>query len=289
MTGNFVIEKIDLDKVQKRAELRLTKEETGEKFDAYLRDNLDLFVRTFKIGEAISCRFQERKVDGELILEVAAIKHIAVVDKGVLMNYEKLLKKFNSFVKDIKDVDYKKVVDNFFDSEIRKEFLVFPAAKANHHNYKHGLLEHTVEVVELSLAIAAYFKNINFDLLRAGALLHDVGKLKAYDFNQESGVIERTDLDELIGHLSMSAIFVTKTIPDDVDPQKAILLYHIILSHHGKKEWGSPVEYRFKEAYIVHQADMISSRANHFNSLKIEKNNWTEEDRMEHKKWLIHE
>ena len=82
---------------------------------------------------------------------------------------------------------------------------------------------------------------------------------------------------------------VSKTIPDDVDPQKAILLYHIILSHHGKRDWGSPVEYRCKEAYLIHQADMISSRTNHTNSLKIEKNNWTEEDKLEHKRWFIHE
>jgi 3'-5' exoribonuclease len=264
--------------------------ESGEKLAANLRDNLDLFVHTFKIGDTVTCNIKERKnVEGTPVFEVIQIKKATVVNKSVLVNYDQLLSKFDCYIKNIQDKDYKRIVDSFFDGDIRKDFLISPAAKSNHHAYKHGLLEHTVEVVEISVGLSKYLKDINNDLLIAGALLHDVGKMKAYDLDLESGVIERTDLDDLIGHLSMSALFVSKTIPDDIDPQKSILLYHIILSHHGKKEWGSPIEYKFKEAFLVHQADMISSRCNHFNSLKIEKNNWTEEDKLEHKKWLIHE
>ena len=245
MTENFVIEKIELEK--KYAKLTLVKE-SGEKLTANIRDNLDLFVHTFKIGDNVTCNLKERNLEGGSVFEIIQIKKATVVNKSVLVNYDQLLSKFDSYIKNIQDKDYKKVVESFFDSDIRKEFLTAPAAKANHHAYKHGLLEHTIEVIEISIALSKYLKGVNNDLLVAGALLHDVGKLKAYDLDLESGVIERTDLDDLIGHLSMSALFVSKTIPDDIDPQKSILLYHIILSHHGKKEWGSPVEYRFKEA-----------------------------------------
>jgi 3'-5' exoribonuclease len=127
------------------------------------------------------------------------------------------------------------------------------------------------------LSIGSYFEPVNRDLLICAGLIHDIGKLKSYDVDEDKIKISKTDWDSLLGHLSMSTIFLSKIIPSDFDSHKAMLLYHMILSHHGELQHGSPVGFKTKEAYIMHKADQISSTLNHVSALNFT-NNWAKDE-----------
>lgn len=155
------------------------------------------------------------------------------------------------------------------------ELLVCPAAKRNHHNYVGGLLEHTLEVVQYGTAIGELNGCRNLDYILAGALLHDIGKVCCYTW--KGCAVENTDEDLFSGHIAKGYLLVCKTAEQlGVPKETAEHLGHIILSHHGKPEWGS-IEPRFAEAFIVHMADYLSSTLVYFNSAKgKEDSNWSE-------------
>lgn len=139
-------------------------------------------------------------------------------------------------------------------------FRSAPAAREHHHAYPGGLLDHTVEVVELCLKASCLYPELDLDLLLAGALLHDVGKVDEYAFSP-SGVV-RTPAGELLGHVFVGASRVASLCAEaGVVGEPAMKLVHLVLSHHGRREWGSPVEPAIPEAVLLHQADLLSARA----------------------------
>jgi 3'-5' exoribonuclease len=149
------------------------------------------------------------------------------------------------------------------------QFKESPAAKRHHHNYRGGLIEHTLEVWKLAdSASRAHGGPFDRELLLCGAALHDIGKVKTYSLT--AGISERTEAGELLDHIFISGSMMSNlwdsVVRPAVPPDKAEeaarlkgLLLHIILSHHGRYEWGSPVVPRTPEALLVHFCDQISS------------------------------
>lgn len=149
------------------------------------------------------------------------------------------------------------------------QFKESPAARRHHHNYRAGLIEHTLEVWNLADAVSrARGGPFDRELLLCGAALHDVGKTKSYSL--AAGVSERTEAGELLDHIFISGSMVSNLWDAAVKPQVPAdeaeeaarqkgLLLHIILSHHGKYEWGSPVLPRTPEAVLIHYCDQISA------------------------------
>lgn len=149
------------------------------------------------------------------------------------------------------------------------QFKESPAATFHHHNYMGGLAEHTLEVWNLADRISALYPGrLDRDLLLCGAALHDIGKIKSYRLT--AGVPTRTEVGELLDHIFVSGSMVSNVWDSAVRPQapaeqaeavartKAVLL-HTVLSHHGKREWGSPVVPRTAEAVLLHHCDVISA------------------------------
>ena len=130
-----------------------------------------------------------------------------------------------------------------------------PAAKYYHQAYRHGLLEHCLSVAQGVSALAATFPGIDRDVAVTGALLHDIGKVEAYA--SVNGAIELTDEGKLLGEIPLGYYTVRRTIEDiEAFPEAdADALLHIILSHHGKLEHGSPVVPCTREATLVHFID----------------------------------
>lgn len=151
-------------------------------------------------------------------------------------------------------------LDSVFDKEgdLWKQFRVMPAAVSHHHAYVHGLLEHTVSVAELAYSMA---KTVNgniapdISLVIAGALLHDLGKLDAYVLNPGPGMtVQGTVIDHIaLGYSRFEMLASSFGLADDI----RFALGHIILSHHGKKEFGSPVLPATAEALLVSTADEL--------------------------------
>lgn len=134
-----------------------------------------------------------------------------------------------------------------------------PAAKTHHHPFLSGLLEHNLTVVRRALGLCLHEDGIDRDVVIAGALLHDVGKIEEYAFDTDE--IGFTEVGNLIGHVSLGYALVRRAIAEqgDIPTDKATNLLHVILSHQGRLEYGSPVEPRTAEAFVVHHADTVDA------------------------------
>ncbi len=155
-------------------------------------------------------------------------------------------------------------------SLMRQAFVEVPAAKYNHHAYRNGLLDHSVGIAQLVDAAASIFPSLNRDLAVCGALLHDIGKLEAYAGDQTG--VDLTDAGKLEGEIPLGYYRVRReieTVPD-FPPRLAQALFHIILSHHGRLEHGSPVVPSTREALLVHAVDNLSGQLGAFDRLEKE-------------------
>ncbi|MBV9465024.1 MAG: HD domain-containing protein, partial [Solirubrobacterales bacterium] len=149
-------------------------------------------------------------------------------------------------------------------SQIWAHYRDAPAAKRYHQAYRHGLLEHCLTVAQAVSAISATFPGIDRDIAVTGALLHDIGKLEAYDV--QGAAIEMSDQGRLYGEIALGYYRVRRAI-DRLDGFPADLehaVLHIILSHHGSLEHGSPVVPCTREATLVHMIDNLGGRLGSF-------------------------
>ncbi|WP_354699430.1 HD domain-containing protein [Paraconexibacter sp. AEG42_29] len=143
-----------------------------------------------------------------------------------------------------------------------------PAAKHYHHAYRHGLLEHSLAVAQGVSAICGTFPGVDRDLAVTGGLLHDIGKLEAY--TADPFAIAMTDAGRLIGEIPLGYYRVRREIEAvaDFPPALAQALLHIVLSHHGKLEHGSPVIPATREATLVHFLDNLGGRFGAYDRLE---------------------
>lgn len=142
----------------------------------------------------------------------------------------------------------------------QSDFLVYPAATRNHHDYVSGLLDHVVSMLKLGKAIAELYPTLNKDLLYAGIILHDVGKVI-----ELSGPIgtQYTVEGNLLGHITIMVNEISKAADElEIQGEEVMLLQHMVLSHHGKEEWGSPKRPMLMEAEILHYIDNIDAKMN---------------------------
>jgi 3'-5' exoribonuclease len=164
----------------------------------------------------------------------------------------------------------RQLLDVFFapESPTWQRFRDAPAAKTYHQAYRHGLLEHTLSVAQAVSAAANFFPGIDRDVAVSGALLHDIGKCVAY--NDDPLAIDLTDAGRLQGEIPLGYYTVRRAIEDlpGFDPSLAQCVVHIILSHHGSLEHGSPVVPATREAVLVHMIDNLGGRLGSFDRLE---------------------
>jgi 3'-5' exoribonuclease len=155
-------------------------------------------------------------------------------------------------------------------SPLWARYEVAPAAKYYHQAYRHGLLEHCLGVAQGVSAISATFPGIDRDVAVTGALLHDIGKLEAYTEDPQN--IDLTDLGRLCGEIPLGYYRIRRAIEDiDGFPRElAWAVLHIILSHHGTLEHGSPVVPCTREATLVHMIDNLGGRLGSFDRIEKE-------------------
>ena len=172
--------------------------------------------------------------------------------------FERLMKRANSIT-----TDYLKALINAFfnDREFVNKFKTAPAAKKMHHAYIGGLLEHTVSMASLADKIAGHYGGVNRDLLLTGAILHDIGKIDEFDYQSK---IDYSDKGRLLNHIVIGIKMVDDKLsgihnfPED----QMLLLKHMIVSHHGTREFGSPEPPKTIEAILLNYIDEIDSKVN---------------------------
>ncbi len=152
------------------------------------------------------------------------------------------------------------ILDSLQDEEIKILLLKAPAAKSIHHAKRGGLIEHIVSICKIMKMIAGHYGYLNCDLLLFGAIFHDLGKVWELEINREQ--IQYTHQGRLLGHMQLACELIDKKsqrilgFPDEL----RVILKHIVLSHHGKLEYGSPVRPSIMEAFVVASIDDFDSK-----------------------------
>lgn len=164
----------------------------------------------------------------------------------------------NQFIFDITEPTWARLVRHLIQKH-HETFFVFPAAKTNHHAFAGGLSYHTLSMLRLAKAVVSQYDGINAPLLYAGAILHDIGKT-----TELSGAVATTYTvaGNLVGHISIAdgeIVAACQTLKIDPQQEDVLLLRHMILSHHGLLEYGSPVRPRMLEAEILHRLDEMDA------------------------------
>jgi 3'-5' exoribonuclease len=149
-------------------------------------------------------------------------------------------------------------------------YRIAPAAKRYHQAYQHGLLEHCLTVAEAVSAVALTFAEVDRDVAVTGALLHDIGKLEAY--GEDAAAIDLTDVGRLQGEIALGYYIVRREIEriEGFPEELAWEVLHIVLSHHGSLEYGSPVVPCTREATLVHMIDNLGGRLGSFDRVQRE-------------------
>jgi len=164
-----------------------------------------------------------------------------------------------------------RLVNNFEDEELKKvvlamlrdnqeNLLFFPAAEKLHHAMTGGLLYHTLSIVRLAECVCSIYPCIDKELLLSGAILHDIAKMREYSVNA-AGIVDGHTLEGvLLGHLVMGAEDVGRKCDElEITPKKKYLLQHMLISHHGKLEFGAAVRPAFIEAEVLSQLDLFDA------------------------------
>ena len=180
------------------------------------------------------------------------------------INVDKLTSTLVDTIESIKNDFFKNLLTLIFeDDEIRQAYFECPASVGLHHSYKHGNLEHSVSMISIFRKLEENYENaynLDIDLVYTGIILHDIGKIKVYSI--KNGIPKRNHGYGLIGHFGLGEEIVLKVIrqiedfPEDLEWK----LRHLILSHHGRKEYGSPVEPQTPEAEILHLIDSLDAK-----------------------------
>jgi 3'-5' exoribonuclease len=264
--------------------LRL-RDKTGE-IDGRVWENATQFNRSFQKGDIIAIR--SRAVNYRNVMQLS-ISHIEKVDDSVIepadyspassFNTDDMFEELMAYVEGIKSPPLQELLNAIFhDEQILTAFKRAPAAKGLHHCYIGGLLEHTLSVTQLLDMAAQHYRNVNRDLLIAGGILHDIGKIYELSFAK---MIDYTDKGRLVGHIVIGVEIVDQKIAalDDFPEQLALELRHILLSHHGVLEFGSPKRPKTLEAQIVNMIDDLDAKINAFqgfiDSSNDDESNWT--------------
>lgn len=237
--------------------------------DARVWDNVEYVADLFQSGDLVKIKgavqiFQGRK---QVVIHKLERAESADYDMQLFLSQsakapEEMFQTLLSYVDLMQNQSIKQLtLDVLQDPEIRPKLLVAPAAKTIHHAYLGGLLEHIVSICGIMKGLSAHYGNLNLDYLLFGAIFHDIGKIWELQIDQG---ITYTDKGKLIGHMVMAVELVEKKasrilgFPDDLKD----ICKHIILSHHGKLEYGSPKTPAFLEAFIVAAIDDLDSKIN---------------------------
>lgn len=196
------------------------------------------------------------------ILSIAKVEDLSSVDLSQFQRVapiakEELEKKLANYLNSFKDKDVelitKTVIKHFYD-----KYVTYPAAVKIHHEFASGILHHSITMADMAEKVAEVYPQVDRDLLVAGALMHDIGKTIEYE---NPLTPKQTTEGKLIGHISIMYSEFKRIVDElNIKSEVPLLLEHMILAHHGKLEFGSPVLPCTREALLLSEIDMMDSR-----------------------------
>jgi len=245
--------------------LNLTDKTGGVK--ARIWENAEKLGAKFLQGDIVTVKAFSVMYQGSLQLNINSIEKIAVEESFLVelipaskFNPDELFVELLGISRTFSDPHLTRLVEHIFsNSEIAKAFKKAPAAKSIHHDYLGGLIEHTANVTRLARSIAPLYPNLNVDLLLTGAMLHDIGKIHELAYEKS---FTYTDSGRLIGHITLGDDIVTEAIKQipGFPAELALVVRHLMLSHHGQYEFGSPKRPKTPEALLLSYLDDLDAK-----------------------------
>ncbi|MFP4158763.1 MAG: 3'-5' exoribonuclease YhaM family protein [Desulfobacterales bacterium] len=175
---------------------------------------------------------------------------------------EQMFQRLQALAATIESGPLRELLDKFWqDPQFVKDFKKAPAAKKMHHACIGGLLEHTLSLALLADRVAGHYSGIDRDMLIAGAILHDIGKIREFTYDTR---IDYSDEGRLVNHIVIGIRMIEQKMEElpSITANKALLLKHLIISHHGTREFGSPEPPKTLEAVLLNYLDEIDSKIN---------------------------
>jgi 3'-5' exoribonuclease len=244
------------------------KDRTGE-VDGKVWDHAPEWDQAFRKGDFVQVNARAVSYRNAVQLNILGLKKLEENEVDPMdflpvsdQDPEKMFAELMEFVERVTTPHLKALLMAFFgDEALVGRFKRAPAAKAFHHNTIGGLLEHTLSVTRLLEKAADHYPGANRDLLITGGILHDIGKIHEFSFDR---MVEYTDEGRLVGHIVMGVEMLDARLAGlpGFPEQTAMALRHLILSHHGVLEFGSPKRPKTVEALIVHHMDDLDAKVN---------------------------
>ncbi len=263
---------------------------TGE-VEGRIWDQVDYFSSQFDKDDFILVNAKASVYMGKMQLVIQDLQKIdeSLVDLSDFLPVSKrplseMRQELDQILSSLTDTHIEALLRSFFDDPgFFALYSKAPAAKAMHHVFLGGLLEHSLAVVGLAVDVATRYPQVNRDLLVCGALLHDIGKVEELSYRRS---FDYTDEGKLLGHIVIGVQMVEDRIRrlPDFPKELSMLIKHLLLSHHGQYDFGSPKRPKFLEAVILNFIDDLDSKINgvqtHIDKEPDKEGNWTNYHRL---------
>lgn len=254
--------------------LALTLMDRSGEIEARIWEDADRFDPQAEVGQIVAVEGQAKAFRDQLqvnITSLQALEEDAVPRRHFIPASKRSFREMKAdlarLIESVEEASLHRLLAAIFQGNFHKQFCLAPAAKMMHHAYLGGLLEHTLSVTGLALRISRHYPGIDRDLLVAGALLHDIGKVREFSFS--TAPFDYTDAGRLIGHLVLGCEMVRRQAENvpELPAERLDQLLHLILSHHGRHEFGSPCLPMTIEAILLHHLDDMDAKVNFINRL----------------------
>ncbi|HJV32389.1 MAG TPA: 3'-5' exoribonuclease YhaM [Bacillales bacterium] len=244
----------------------ILQDQSGD-IEAKLWDASDDDVKSYAAQNIVKIQGELQNYRGKNQLKIRQIRIASPSDNVKLADFlataplsrDEMTGMLTQYIFEMKNPNIQRITRHLI-KKYQKEFLEFPAATKNHHEFVSGLAYHVVSMLNLAKAISSLYPSLDRDLLYAGVILHDLGKVM-----ELSGPISTVYTVEgnLLGHISIMVNEIGKAADElGISGEEIMILQHLVLSHHGKAEWGSPKPPLIKEAEILHYIDNIDAKMN---------------------------
>ncbi|MEH7110325.1 3'-5' exoribonuclease YhaM [Bacillus sp. JJ1764] len=244
----------------------ILQDQSGE-IEAKLWDANDEDEKTYAAQNIVKILGDVQSYRGKNQLKIRQIRKAGPSDNVKLEDFletaplsqDEMVSKLTQYIFEMKNPNIQRITRHLIKKH-QTAFLEYPAATKNHHEFVSGLAYHVVSMLDLAKAIASLYPSLDKDLLYAGVILHDMGKVM-----ELSGPISTVYTLEgnLLGHITIMINEIGKAAEElGITGEEVLILQHLVLSHHGKAEWGSPKPPMIKEAEILHYIDNLDAKMN---------------------------
>jgi len=271
ITGEFLVREKDLREFRNKPGRYLSLllgDESGE-VEARVWEEAEALAGRFEVGEVVFIRGQVEEFGGRLQVKVTSLERAptAALEKFIpSLSREQIdafARKLKDFISSVGERHLRALLKKIFDEpQTWENFCRATAARSLHSAYVGGLLEHSVNVVLLCEAMCALYSQINRDLLITAALLHDIGKIDTFELR--GAVFDYTEEGKLIGEPVLGERRLSAAIAElpEFPSEYGVLLSHLLLSHHGQREFGAPILPMSLEAVVLHHVDNLEAKTN---------------------------